>query len=100
MRKKLTAPNGVPLEYHRVALVTIDVNNRVTVKTHSYIDESARQVEKDYAAGKYNHLGKGEMQFPYVSGKSHHLEYEEGMGVERAYEWLKTLPEFADAADC
>lgn len=96
LKKKVTAKNGVPLEYHRVTLVTIDVNNRITVLTHSYLSEEARQIEKDYAAG----LIEGtDVQFPYVDYEYRPREYEDGMTVEKAYEWLKTLPEFADAED-
>lgn len=96
LRKKMKQANGVTTEYHRVALVTIDVNNQITVLTHSYVDGDGRQIEKDYAAGK---IGGRDVQFPYVDARYRNLEYEDGMNVERAYNWLKQLPEFEGAED-
>lgn len=87
--------NGLELEYHRIALVTIDVNNQITVLRHSYLNEEARQYEKDYAEGKI----KDEPVFPYVDYEYMHMEYEDGMTIEKAYNWLKTQKGFKDAED-
>ena len=95
IKKKVKKPNGIELEYHRIALVTIDVNNQITVLRHSYLNEEARQYEKDYAKGKI----KGEPVFPYVDYEYMHMEYEDGMNVEKAYGWLKKQPGFEDAED-
>ena len=103
LSKKVVMPNGLPLEYHRVALVTIEPNQQVTVLRHSYLNEEARQYEKDYAAGKI----EGEPQFPYVAHEYVHMDYAEaiealrGGSMEGAYALLKQhRAEFADAADC
>lgn len=105
--KKVVMPNGLPLEYHRVALVTIEPNQQVTVLRHSYLNAEARQYEKDYAAGALE-LAEGEHpQFPYVAHEYVHMDYAEaieelrGGSMEGAYALLKMhRPEFADAADC
>lgn len=103
LSKKVVMPNGLPLEYHRVALVTIEPNQRITVLRHSYLNEEARQYEKDWEAGKI----EGEPQFPYVAHEYVHMDYAEAIDVlrdgamEGAYALLKEhRPEFADAADC
>ena len=103
LRKKVVMPNGLPLEYHRVALVTIEPNQQITVLRHSYLNEEARQYEKDWAAGKI----EGEPQLPYVAHEYVHMDYTEAIEVlregtmEGAYALLKEhRPEFADAADC
>ena len=93
LKKKKRMPNGLDLEYHRIALVTIDVNNQITILRHSYLNEEARQYEKDYAAGKII----GEPTFPDVDYEYMHLEYEDGMNITKAYEWLKTQPGFEGA---
>lgn len=93
--KKVTMPNGLPLGYHRVALVSIDVNNQNTVLVHSYLDEAARRYEKDYAAG----LVEGEPSFPYVEATYYNPEYSGAMSVAAAYAWLRALPEFEGAED-
>lgn len=102
LKKKVTMPNGLPLEYHRVALVTIEPNQQITILRHSYLDESARQYEKDYAAGEI----KGEPVFPYVDHEYIHMDYAENIGdlkgepMKCAYALLKKhRPEFADAED-
>lgn len=103
LNKKVVMPNGLPLEYHRVAMVKIEPNQQITVLRHSYLNEEARQYEKDYAAGKI----EGEPQFPYVAHEYLHVPYAEAIdtlregSMEGAYALLKKhRPEFADAADC
>lgn len=103
LSKKVVMPNGLPLEYHRIALVTIEPNQQITVLRHSYLNEDARQYEKDYALGKI----EGEPQFPYVAHEYVHMDYAENIdalregSMEGAYALLKKhRPEFADAADC
>ena len=96
LKKKIVMPNGLPLEYHRIALVSIDVNNQNTILVHSYLNEEARQYEKDYAAG----LIEGEPMFPYVHARYYNPEYSGAMSVNRAYDWLKfNIPEFNGAED-
>ena len=98
--KKITMPNGLPLEYHRIALVSIDTNNQNTILVHSYLNEEARQYEKDYATGTLK-LAEGERPvFPYVHAQYYNPEYSGAMSVSRAYDWLKfNIPEFNGAED-
>ena len=103
LRKRVVMPNGLPLEYHRVALVTVEPNRQVTVLCHSYLDEAARRYEKDWAAGAI----EGEPQFPYVAHEYVHVGYDEAIGelragaMEGAYALLRAhRPDLADAADC
>lgn len=99
IKKKVTANNGIFTEYHRIALLSIDVNNQNTILVHSYLAEDARQIEKDYAAGLYNDLEKGMMKFPYVDAQYLNCDYDGFMTIEKAYEWLKTLPQYDGAED-
>ena len=102
LKKIVTMSNGLPLEYHRIALVTIEPNQRMTILYHSYLNEEARQYEKDYEAG----LIKGQPQFPYVAYEYVHMDYAEnidamnGEPMKCAYALLKQhRPQFADALD-
>lgn len=102
LKKKIIMQNGLPLAYHRVALITIEPNQQITILRHSYLDEDARQYEKDYAQGKI----KDDPVFPYVDYEYIHMDYSdniEGMNgdsMKCAYELLKKhRPEFADAED-
>ena len=102
LKKKITMSNSLPLEYHRVALVTIEPNQQITILRHSYLNEEARQYEKDYAQGKI----KGEPIFPYVDHEYIHMNYSDNIGemtgdtMKCAYKLLKKhRPEFGDAED-
>jgi hypothetical protein len=103
LKKKITMQNGLPLEYHKISLVTIEPNQKITILRHSYLNEEARQYEKDYAAGK---IQLDEPVFPYVDHEYVHMDYTENIGemngdsMQCAYKLLKKhRPEFADAED-
>ena len=95
LKKKIKQPNGVELEYHRIAMVRIETNQQISVLLHSYINEEGRNYEKDYAAGKI----EGEPTFPYVDAQYLSFDYDESMNIKNAYEKLKTLPAFEGAED-
>lgn len=99
IKKRVTESNGVVTEYHRIALLSIDVHNQNTILVHSYLSEDGRQIEKDYAAGRCNDVEAGMMNFPYVEADYISAPYDESMTVVKAYEYLKTLPKFAGAED-
>ena len=95
----VTADNGVVTEYHRIALLSIDVNNQNTILVHSYLNEDGRQIEKDYANGLYNDVEQGMMHFPYVDATYFNLDYDGTMSIKEAYAYIKTLPQFEGAED-
>lgn len=95
--KKITADNGIVTEYHRIAMLKIEVNQRNTVLVHSYLSQDGRQIEKDYSAGLYNHLDVGDMKFPYVDAEYVSFPYDGEMTITKAYEQLKTLPRYSGA---
>lgn len=97
--KKVKAKNGVVTEYHRIAMVKMDINQQNTILVHSYLSEEGRQVEKDYAAGKYDDLEFGEMEWPYVDAEYINTEFDENMSLGKAYDYLKKLEKFKDAVD-
>ena len=98
IKKQVTASNGVVTEYHRIAMIKIDVNQQNTLLVQSYISENGRQIEKDYASGLYD-VGGGLITWPYVDAVYITSPYDGGMTIANAYEWLKTLPQFEGAED-
>lgn len=101
LKKTVTMSNGIPLEYHRIALVTIEPNQQITILRHSYLNEEARQYEKDYADGKIK-----DPTFPYVDSNYIHIDYKDcveklnGDIMTCAYELLKEQCEdLKDAED-
>lgn len=99
IKKRVTADNGIVTEYHRIALLSIDVNQQNTILVHSYLSADGRQIEKDYAAGLYSSAEAEFMKFPYVDANYISFAYDENMTVKAAYEYLKTLPLFEGAID-
>ena len=95
LSKPVTKPNGLTLNYHRIAMVKIDTNQQTTILVHSYLNEEARNYEKRYAAGEI----EGEPTFPYVDAEYISFDYDENMGIGNAYEWLKTQPDYKGAED-
>lgn len=96
---QVTASNGIVTEYHRIAMVKIDTNQQNTLLVHSYLSETGRQIEKDYAAGLYADVEEGLMNWPYVDAQYINCAYDGEMTVVKAYEYLKTLPQFENAED-
>ena len=99
IKKQKTAANGVGTDYHRIAMVKIDTNQQNTILVHSYLSETGRQVEKDYASGLYKDVDEGMMNWPYIDARYLNCAYDGEMTITKAYEWLKTLPEFEGAED-
>lgn len=99
LKKTVTAKNGIVTEYHRIAMISVEVNQQNTILLYSYLSEDGRQIEKDYAEGKYKDIDSGLISFPYYDAQYLHSDYDGTMTIVKAYEYLKTLPEFEGAED-
>ena len=99
IKKQVVADNGIVTEYHRIAMIKTDVNQIITILIHSYLSADGRQIEKDYAAGLYNDVEMSMIKFPYVDAQYISADYEPAMTVEKAYGYIKTLPQFQGAED-
>lgn len=97
IKKTIKMPNGIVTEYHRIGMIKIDVNQETTILVYSYLSEDGRQVEKDYAAGKYKDVDSGLIPFPYYNAEYLNAPYDADMTIRKAYEYLKSLPKFEGA---
>lgn len=86
--KKVMQNDGVITNYHRILYLTHTVNHHTSVAVLSYTDDSARENEKD-----------GVLTQPYQKAVTYETDYDETMTPEKAYEYLKTLPQFEGAID-
>lgn len=93
LKKKIKKPNGIELEYHRVAMVKIDTNQQVSILILSYLSEDGRELEKTPPVNGV------EPAFPYMDAEYKTFDYDENMSIKNAYEWLKKQPEFEGAED-
>lgn len=99
IKKQVTAPNGVVTEYHRIAMLKIDTNQQNTILVHSYLSDAGRNNEKDYVSGLVEDPEKEITNWPYVDAQYIKVDYDGEMTISKAYEWLKTLPQFEGAED-
>lgn len=86
LQKEIYQDDGIVTNYHRILFIHKTINKNITIAVLSYHDEAGRKME----------LGKNQ---PYKVTKTYMTEYDESMTVAKAYEWLKTLPEFEGAED-
>ena len=84
--KEKELDNGVAVSYHRVVSVGCVTNVQNTVEVASYPSRAWR--EREIAGG-----------WSYVHTSWHVLPYRQGMSVDDAYGYLKTLPEYEGATD-
>lgn len=76
LKKKIKMPNGLELEYHKISLVNIQPNQQITILCDSYLNEEARQYEKDYAAGLIENP-----VFPYMASEYYNMNYSENIDL-------------------
>ena len=86
--KEIRQDDGVTTNYHRILYVTKVVNRQNSIAVLSYVDNVARDDEKESILTQ-----------PYSKSVTYETAYDDEMTVEKAYEWLKTLPVFEGAED-
>lgn len=86
--KEVPQENGIILTYHRILYLMQTVNERTAIAVKSYIDDNFREQEKEAIITQ-----------PYSVAVTYETDYIENMTVEKAYEYLKTLPQFEGATD-
>lgn len=86
--KEIRQDDGVTTKYHRILFITQTVNRQNSVAVLSYVDNEARESEKESV-----------MAQPYQKAVTYETGYDPNMTVAAAYDFLKTLPQFAGATD-
>lgn len=84
--KPVKQDDGVVTNYHRICFMQYHINSHISIVVFSYVDRVARDTENS------------EVQ-PYVKSVTYEKDYHENMTVEEAYEYLRSLPQFAGADD-
>lgn len=86
--KKIRQDDGVITNYHRILFLMCTTNRQNSIAVLSYTDYETRENEKI-----------GEFFQPYSKSITYETEYDPNMTIEKAYKYLKTLPEFEGAID-
>lgn len=86
LNKAIRQEDGVTTSYHRVSYIHNTINRQTSLSVMSYVDKKAREDELE---------GKS----PYRQSKTFEVEYDENITPSKAYEILKSLPDFEGAED-
>jgi predicted small secreted protein len=86
--KSVKQEDGVVTNYHRILYITITTNRQNSIAVGSYVDADSREYEKT-----------GEFAQPYRQGVTYEVAYDPSMTIEKAYDYLKTLPLFEGATN-
>lgn len=93
LSKRITLPNGVQVNYHRIVKIDKIVNVQNVIEVASYTSRAKREEER--AA-----LANCAPMDVYVETGIYETPYDPNMTPETAYRWLKeNRPEYEGAAD-
>lgn len=86
--KEIKQNDGVATSYHRILYIMVTTNRQNSIAVLSYVNEDSREVEKENLINQ-----------PYQKSITYETTYDPTMTIEKAYEYLKTLPQFEGAED-
>ena len=86
--KEIKQDDGVVTCYHRILYMMQAVNDYTAIAVLSYVDSDSRASEKESVITQ-----------PYQKSITYNTSYDPAMNVEKAYDYLKTLPQFEGAVD-
>lgn len=87
LNKAIRQDDGVVTNYHRILFTQQMLNHHNSIVVVSYVDREAREGEKEAKKP------------PYRQSKTFEVPYDENMIPSKAYDVLKTLPDFEGAED-
>lgn len=94
LKKDKILENGIVLTYHRIVSINSITNVQSMIEVGSYLNKEQREKEREwYASGSEDRLDV------YTNTKYYTTDYNKDLNVDSAYEYLKTLEDFADAED-
>lgn len=85
--KEIEQDDGVVTTYHRILFVKVTTNKQNSIVVLSYVSERSRV-----------NVSVGDLA-SYKKAITYEIPYDESMTITKAYEYLKTLPEFEGAED-
>ena len=86
--KSIRGEDGVTTNYHRILFLQTTTNEQNSIAVLSYVDSVSRTEQKS-----------GTLITPYQQCVTYETSYDPDMTIASAYQYLKTLPEFAGAKD-
>lgn len=90
--KNITLQNGVNTSYHRIVSVNNIVNTASIIEVASYTEKAKREEEKAKLTNK-------EPMDIFINTKYFSIPYNKNLGVESAYQYIKSLDNFQNSTD-
>ena len=89
IKKNIELNNGITLTYHRIVRIQSIINYDSMIEVQSYMSKQNRLREK----------GNPSNVDIYTEASYYHIPYDPELNVTKAYEYIKSLPEFEGAED-
>lgn len=86
--KEIRQDDGVVTKYHRILFIQKTTNRQNSIAVLSYVDDESRNDEKESI-----------MSQPYQKSVTYETGYDDEMTIEKAYGYLKSLPQFEGTVD-
>lgn len=93
LKKEIELSNGVITNYHRIVSINSIINKHTIIEVAMYTLERIRLEEKEEAS-EDNPINLS------IDTTIVKTDYKDNLGIEEAYEYLKTLKQFEGAEDC
>ena len=91
--KEETLPNGIPISYFRIASLTIVVNQQCIIEVAGYINQEEREKEQESTVDPEKGCDV------FIDTRFISVDYDPDLSVNKAYELIKAMPEYAGAED-
>lgn len=91
--QKSIIKSGIPLSYHCINNISSLTNVSNIIEVSSYIDKEARRL------AQRNRITPSEDFDVFINTTFYNIAYDPDMNIVKAYNYLKTLPEFEGAED-
>lgn len=95
LKKKIVLENGITVNYHRIISLNKITNQTNIIEVASYTSEKKRLEEKEY----YESEEEAKTMDVFINTTYINKEYDENETITEAYNYLKTLEQFAGAED-
>lgn len=110
LKKEIELENGVIINYHRITSLNKITNISNSIEVSSYTNEEQRKKEKAYQELQIKQANGEELTEEeqlqlsqginvFIHTEYINLPYDEAMTIENAYDFLKSLDEYAEAID-
>lgn len=98
IKKGIVGRDGVAVSYHRIVSINTVVHSLTSIELASYINQSYRENQIIFDEEQAQ-IKEQTVNAPYVLTSFYVLPADNDMTISKAYEYIKSLPQFEGAED-